>query len=847
LIVSGRGGIVWDSGTVTLGDSVLVGYSGPALRSRERYSWTVAVRDDQGNEAASEEEAWFEMGLLDIADRWARWIEPEQENATRESKLPFFDTIKPAPPDFKRADGVLKPCQLLRREFHVSAPVRKARLWATAHGLYSLELNGRRLGDQELAPEATAYGQYLQYQTYDIGDSLVLGTNTVGIVLADGWWAGRVGLPGESCHYGDRLAAWLQVEIEQVDGSVQRWGSDGGFRSSIGPWDWADLSIGESYDARREHEGWTQAGFDDDAWRAVRVLDLDTHNFRAQYGEPVRALMELPAVKVLVTPRGETVVDFGQVVAGRVRMAVQGPAGTLVTLEHTEVLGEDGNYRYNIIGRNKDQRDSYVLKGEGEEVFEPRFTYHGFRYLRVTGYPGQVGPDRFTAVVLGSDLESTGDFACSDPRINQLQSNIVWSQRGNMVSIPTDAQIYAPTACFNADMAAFSTRWLRNVAQEQCPDGQVPMVVPYWSSYRGSAGGSDSSAGWGEVCIVVPWTLFERYGDIGVLEENWPTMTRWVEYCRRSAEEGRPEGWDAMSPERKDRQKYLWNTGFHFGDWMLPSVLEKSGGDPMQTAFATKELVATCLFAWSCELMARIALQLGKQAEAERYSSLNGRIRKAFAEEYLADDGRLAADYQGIYVLALKMRMVPEDSRERVLGHLAGKIEANGYCLDTGFVSMPFLLDVLCDGGRSDVAYRLLLQTECPSWLYEVERGATFIWEAWNAIAPDGKVGQFSFNHYSFGCVGDWMYRHIAGLRAVEPGYRHSIVAPDLRAPFAWARASLETPYGLLACSWKKEGASGWIEAMVPPNASATVHLPDGLQIEVRSGVHRFNPSPPAL
>ncbi len=599
--------------------------------------------------------------------------------------------------------------------------------------------------------------------------------------------------------------------------------------------------------------GWSAPGFDDSGWNPVTLADHGYGNLVAQYGEPVRAVQALPAVQVLTTPAGETVVDFGQVIAGRMRMTVRGPTGTEVFLQHGEVLDEHGNFFQNISWRNKDQTDVYVLRGGGEETYEPTFTFHGFRYVKVTGYPGEVRPEDFTAVVLASDLPPAGTFETSDPRLNRLQANIVWSQRGNFLSIPTDCpqrertgwtgdiQAFAPTAVFNMGVKAFLTRWLRNVQREQLPDGQIPNFVPTTPSMADPFN-APSSAGWGDACIIVPWVLYREYADEGVLAESYPTMQRWLAYIERQAANGLPEGMtpEQLTPAERERQRYLWNTGFHFGDWLIPSI-----PNPVEGALATRELVATCFYAYSAGLLARVARVLGKTEDAERYAELNRRVRRAFTEEYLSADGRLKAHFQGIYVLALHLGMIPEESRPGVLGQLLGLIEANGDRLDTGFASVPFLLDVLCDHGRADVAYRLLFQTECPSWLYEVERGATTIWETWRAITPDGKVQPVSYNHYAFGCVGDWMYRRLGGLWRLEPGYRHFAVRPDFGCGLTWVRTRHETVYGTAAVFWTRKSDGLTLEVTVPAGTTATVHLPgpagnvrlDGAPLELGEGV----------
>ncbi|MBP2651488.1 MAG: alpha-L-rhamnosidase [Firmicutes bacterium] len=833
--------LLWDTGKVISATSSCCEYSGPPVVSRQRYYWKVRIWDEQAGVTPWSEEAFWEMGLLEKTDWQAKWVEPIQTPVKREAVDPemlFVNTI-----DEPRSYEDFNPCLMIRKSFFVKPGIKQARVYATAHGIYSLELNGSYAGNQELAPEITTYHKYLMYQIYDVTNRLIPGENIIGVTLADGWYTGRIGGPGLPCNYGDKLALLLQLEIEYEDGSIQVIASDKSFKSSIGPLVYSDLFVGERYDARREKNGWSNSSYDDSGWVHVTIADYDYDNLVAQYGEPVQAIEEIKPLGVIRTPKGETVVDLGQNIAGRIRMRVTGPTGTEVTLEHSEVLDEHGNFLINILGKNKDQKDVYVLKGGQEEIFEPKFTFHGFRYVKVSGYPGEVSVDNFTGVVLASALQSSGFFECSDPRLNQLQSNIVWSQKGNMLSIPTDCpqreragwtgdiQIYAPTACFNMDVAAFLTRWMRNVVVEQLPDGQIPTVVPYFKCYEDVSSflfdGAHSSAGWGDACIIVPWVLYNLYGDMRILKETYETMTKWVVYIEKCANEGLSTNFASeASPERLERQRYLWNTGFHFGDWLIPSLVgDNTPEGMMNCAVVTRELVSTCFYAYSTELMAEISKLLGRTVEANRYAELNNKIRKAFSEEYLNNDGRLSAHFQGIYVLALNMKMIPDEMKAKVVKQLVGLIEENGFKLDTGFVSVPYLLDVLCDNGRKDIAYRLLYQKNCPSWLYEIEKGATTIWESWTAITPEGKVTPASFNHYAFGCVGDWMYRYIAGIRVGAPGYKHIVIQPDTDKTLTYAKASYQSIYGEIASSWSIEAGMVRLKVNIPPNASATVKL----------------------
>jgi len=832
--------LVWDSGKVISDNSIHVKYAGVELESRQRYFWHVRVWDENDSPSDWSLVAFWEMGLLTPNDWAAHWIEPKQEPATPEPPINMFQNLGMVSPQEDADYSRLNPAQYLRKEFSAPKNIAKARIYATAHGIYRLEINGVRVGNQELAPEITAYQSYLQYQTYDVTTMISKGTNIIGAVLADGWYRGRIGLPGDSCQYGDKLALLLQLEIEYKDGSRETIISDTDFKSSTGALVYSDIFIGERYNATLENDGWDQPDFDDTDWKNVNTVNFGFDNLVAQYGEPLRIVQEIKPVAMIKTPKGETVVDLGQNIHGKLHMTVQGTAKTEITLDHSEMLDADGNFMHQIRGRNKDQRDVYITKGDETEVYEPWFTTHGFRYVRVTGYPGEPTVDDFVGLVIASDLRDSGSFSCSDEHINQLQENIRWSQTGNFVSIPTDcpqreragftgdAQVFIPTACFIMDVHAFFTRWLRNLQIEQREDGQVPATVPYWKSYiemfTPIQGGSHTSAGWGDACIIVPWTLYQTYGNERVLAENYATMSRWLDYVQQEAETGIPERLGDLNAESFERQKYLWNTGFHFGDWLIPSL---TGGysNPFDAANATKEIVASCFYAYSTRLMAKIAQVLGKDDDYQHYSDLNEKINKAFEEEYITPDGKLPAHYQGMYVLALKMCVVPVEKRSLLTNQLVDLISHNGWRLDTGFVSVPYLLDVLCDNGRQDVAYKLLFQTECPSWLYEVKKGATTIWETWDAISPDGQVNLASFNHYAFGSVGDWLYRYVAGLDKTQAGYKHIVIQPHPDEHLTHAKATYQSIYGEIVSRWELKDGLLRVEAKIPPNTTATLRL----------------------
>ena len=841
--------LLFDTEQIEEDVSLGVEYAGEPLRPFTEYTVRVEIWDNDGQYAHAE--ARFTTARMALP--WqAKWAEPEQEPTPREQMSPnFADWV--AVHEGERSYEGFQPAQYLRQAFAVKTGLRRALATATAHGTYRLYVNGERPDAREFAPETTSYETFLQYQTYDVTDLIVPGENVLGAVLADGWWTGRIGMLGLAGQYGDKTALLAELRLEYEDGSVETVVSDD-FRSATGPIVYSDLFVGERHDARRELRGWNRAGYDDGAWKPVRVLDLGYDNLRAQYGPPVLPVREFTPAAVLTTPKGDRVVDLGQTIAGRVRFTVDAPEGVEIRLDHAEVIGPDGEFFQNIAGNNKDQTDYYVTRA-GKQTWEPAFTYHGFRYVRVTGWPGELKPEMFTAVVLSTAMEDAGRFACSDPRLDRLQENIRWSQLSNTIAIPTDCpqreragwtgdiSIFAPTMCFNRDSQAFLTRWLADCREAQLPEGQIPQVVPYWPGYRqmNTLSNSHSAAGWGDAIITVPWALYNAYGDAKALQDNYPAMVRWMDYVQSRAESGLIEGHEQFDEARLARQKYLWNTDFQFGDWLIPSLCQ--GGDPMEGMRRTSAVVASAYYAYDTSLMAQIALVVGDLDGYRKYADLNQHITEAFIAEYIGPEGRLEADFQGVYVLCLAFDLVPDKLRKAMTDHLVEMIRQNDGCLDTGFLSVPFLLDALVRERRRDEAFKLLFQTKCPSWLYEVERGATTVWEAWDAIQPDGTPSVTSFNHYAFGCVGDWMYREVAGLNAAMPGYKRIRFTPGIDSGLDWAEASRRTPFGEASIRWEKAGDGYKLKVVVPANTEADIFFPgedytrDGKRVAAENGV----------
>ena len=800
------------SGRIESDQSVLVPWPFAPLSSRERALVRVRVWGNDGMVSPWSTLTSVEAGLLHQGDWIAHFISPDWDE----------DITRP------------QPCPLLRREFDVRPGVVKARLYVTALGVYEAQINGVVVGDHVMDPGWTSYEHRLRYQTFDVTDHLQEGRNALGAILGDGWYRGRLGYGGGRRNiYGDRLALLAQLEIEFADGSSQRIVTDDSWRAASGPILASDIYDGETYDARLEKPGWSAPRFDDDNWAGVRLVERDLATLVAPSGPPVRRIETVAPVAIWQSPAGRTLVDFGQNLVGSVRFTVAGPAGQTITMRHAEVL-EDGELCMRPL-RHAAATDRYTLAGRGPETWQPRFTFHGFRYVDLEGWPGELTPDAIRAVVIHSDMERTGWFDCSDPLVNQLHENVVWGMRGNFLDIPTDCpqrderlgwtgdiQVFAPTASFLYDSAGFLQSWLADLAAEQTEaDGIAPFFIPNILAVPVSP-----SAAWGDAAVVVPWVLYQRFGDAGILETQFDSMCAWVDVVEAAAGPGR-----------------LWEHGIQWGDWLDPKAPPDKPGDARTAPY----IVATAYFARSADLLARSAAVLGRTSEAKHYAALAAEVRAAFAREYVTPAGRVVSDATTGYALALQFALLPTEKQRQLAGkRLAALVRGSGYRISTGFVGTPLVCDALCEAGEYDTAYRLLMQRECPSWLYPVTMGATTIWERWDSMLPDGRVNpgkMTSFNHYALGAVADWLHRTVAGLAPAAPGYRRIAIEPHPGGGLMSARARHRTPYGMAGCSWQIEDGAITVEVEIPPNTSASVHLPgqDDIPIEVGSGRHRWS------
>jgi alpha-L-rhamnosidase len=803
--------LLWSSGRVASAESTQREYDGPALGSGQRCHWAVRVWDEAGRASAWSRPARWEMGLLDASDWKASWIEPDLGE----------DTSKTG------------PVPMLRREFRLDGRVARARAYVTSHGLYELHLNGQRVGDELLTPGWTSYKKRLQYQVYDVTALLRQGDNAAGALLGNGWYRGDLmGFAGRRNVYGSRLALLLQIEVTYADGRRETVTSDGRWKSSTGPILMSEIYHGETYDARLEVPGWARPAFDDRNWRGVTVADHAKDTLVASSGPPVKRIEENRPVRVFKTPGGDTVADLGQNMVGWPRLVVQGSAGTTVTLRFAEVLDRAGNF-YTENLRDAKQTLRYTLKGGGPETLEPRFTFFGGRYVAVDGYPGEVTPDSLKAVVIHSDLAASGTFETSSVLLNQLQRNIRWGQKGNFVDVPTDcpqrnermgwtgdAQAFARTAAFNYDVAAFFTKWLRDVAADQYANGSVPHVIPDALTREGNP--AAGAAGWGDAAVIIPWTLYLTYGDRRILEEQYASMARWVAYM------GQRAGADS-----------IWDGDFQFADWLAYTAPSREARS-YPGATTSKDLVATAFFAHSTDLLARIARVLGRGEDATRYAADFDRIRSAFRAEFVSERGRVGDASQTAYVLALQFDLLDDDQRPIAARRLAEEVRTRKH-LTTGFLGTPYLCHVLSRYGYLDEAYMLLNREEYPSWLYPVKQGATTIWERWDGQKPDGTfqdASMNSFNHYAYGAIGEWMYRVMAGLDVdeAEPGYKHILIQPRPGGGLASVSAAHDTPYGKASSAWTRAAGRFELTVEVPPNAWATLRLPKARLADVLEG-----------
>jgi alpha-L-rhamnosidase len=729
---------------------------------------------------------------------------------------------------------------LLRTEFGLEnghGTITRATLHATAHGVFEAYLNGNPISDDVLSPGWSSYEWRLRYRSYDV-TALLQPTSMLGIALGNGWFRGQLGWSGGRAHYGDELAALAQLEIEFSDGYVQTVVTDESWTAGPSAVVFNDLYDGQTIDARRYSDAWFERDFSDEAWTGVHPAELDFSTLTPYIGPPVRRQEELRPIKIWTSPAGKTLVDFGQNLVGWVRVRVQGPAGAAVTLRHAEVLEQDELGTRPL--RNAKATDRLILSG-GDDVFEPTFTFHGFRYVEVEGWPGELVSGALTAVVVSSELQRIGEFECSDELLNQLHRNVVWGTRGNFLDVPTDCPqrderlgwtgdiaVFAPTAAYLFDVKDFLRDWLADVAAEQrAADGMVSFVVPDVLKYIEKPSyfpPPESTAIWSDAAVWVPWALWQAYGDLQVLSDQYDSMASHVHRVE-----------SLLSPTG------LWDTGFQFGDWLDPTA---PPDDPIRSK-ADNGVVATACLYRDLRILTETAGLLGRSDDAAHFAEFAERTKTAFNDHYVNDDGTIHSDAETVYALAIVFGLLDVETTQLSGKRLAELVDESGYHIQTGFAGTPYVLDALTATGHLDEAYRLLLQTECPSWLYPVTMGATTIWERWDSMLTDGTInpGQMtSFNHYALGAVADWMHRSIGGIAPLEPGYSKVLIAPQPGAELHWARSSLETRHGKISVSWSQDG-EGPIEldVAIPDGVAALVQLSGTHVQQLGSGQHHLS------
>ncbi len=791
-------------------DIVSLAYDLPiSLLPNTRYYWSVRVWGDAGDEAVSGMN-WFETGKR--TKEWqAKWITTPWE------------------------DENLHPC--VRRSFHIPGGVKAARAYITGMGLYELELNGRRIGEERLTPYCNSYDAWVQYQTYDITEALREGSNTVGVMLNNGWAKGPFGTFGDlNTPYIDVFALLCELHITMEDGSTQVIASDSEWLCKPSPVVEDSIYNGEIYDANREIPGWSAPGLDISDWERMKEFTpTGLGKVTDRLSLPVLVKETIAPIRLLHTPAGELVLDMGQNMVGWLRIHIREPKGTRIKITHGEVLQEENFYRDNLRGAKAEYH--FICDGS-DRIIEPHTTFYGFRYAKLEGFTKPIRLEDFTGCVVYSDLEETGRIETSDPLVNRLFLNTLWSQKGNFLDVPTDcpqrdermgwtgdAQVFAGTASFHMDTYAFYTKFMHDLYEDQkFSDGMVASTVPTFSKIKNkdSSFTGGGACAWSDCATVIPWEVYLHFGDKTILERQYQSMKDWVDWIRRQDE--------------KSGGSRLWTVGFHFGDWLaLDGPVE--GGVMGGTDHG---LLASAYYRLSTNILAKAAGVLGFLEDASFYGELSEEIKRAIWEEYFSKNGRSAVPTQTAHVVALHFELVETGVRQRILADLRALLRKNDMHLKTGFIGTPYLCRTLADNGAPEDAYRVFFQEDYPSWLYEVIMGATTVWERWNSVLPDGKMsgtGMNSLNHYAYGSIAEWMYRNMCGINPLEeaPGFRKFLLKPEVYGRLYYAKAELKSAMGLIESGWRREkNGTLTIEFTVPFHSEATAFLPDAKLDSVR-------------
>ena len=785
--------LAWDTGKIQSDQSAYIHYNGTTLKSRQKYYWQVTVWDNKGASFRSSVQEWI-CGLSE-SDWQANWIQRERKEG--EEQVVLF-----------------------RKIFDTPKPIQSAYLYVTSHGIYEAEINGERVGDQLFTPGWTTYPKRLQYQVYDVAKQLQKGKNAIAISVSEGWYKGP--LLGAHHVYGDKVALLSQLEIVFKDGSKEIVSTDQSWKTTVeGPVVRSGLYNGEIYDARKKYSFSSVDYKENSLWSNAVLSDKQSYKeLISSIAPPVRRHEVVKPKQIITTPKDETVIDFGQNLIGRLRFSVNGEKGDSIRFSHAEVLDKEGNfYTHNL--RSAKQQIVYHLQGGGVELYEPLFTFQGFRYVRVEGKKELIDMNNIEAVVIHSDMPQTGKFTTSNELLNQLQHNILWGQKSNFLDIPTDcpqrderlgwtgdAQVFFNTASFNMDVSSFFVKWLADLRAEQLDNGGVPGIIPnIWGTGEQNIG----QTGWADAATIIPWQWYKAYGDKQMLEDSYSSMLKWVDYIESRSTD------------------HLWNKSWHHGDWLhyMPNNVWDNA-----PAFTDKTLLAQAFYVYTLQNIINTAQVLDKKEDEAKYSRLLQQVKDKFVNEFVTPAGAIMSNTQTAYVLALQFDILPEAMRAEAARRLVALVEQYGNHISTGFLGTPHICHVLSRFGYQDVAYRLLLQEDFPSWLYPVKRGATTIWERWDGIKPDGTFqdeAMNSFNHYAYGAIGDWMYKNIGGInqKKESTGYKNLIISPKPGGNISSSAIEFESVYGKVACSWYIEGKQMTMNVEVPPNTIADVIIPD--------------------
>ncbi len=798
---------LWDSGEVDSNQSNWIKYNGTPLKSRQRGYWQVMFRNQDKNRSAWSTISNFELGLLKNEDWQAKYIGLPFE-AKRDISVEGYPIIRP---------------QYLRRDFNLSDGIEQARLYITSKGVFEAQINGKKVGRGVMTPGWTPYKKRLETLTYDVKDHMTTGQNTIGVLLGEGWYSGRIGFNRNYSEVKPMPKVICQLEITYTNGKKETIYSDTNWKGTKeGPIRFSGIYDGEVYDANYEIIGWSRRNFDTSNWKSVETNEIDPDiKLLPKRHAAVTNKAVLPVLKITEPEPGRIIFDLGQNMVGIPQLKIPVIKNQKVTIRFAEMLQQDGSM-YTANYRSAKSTDYYIPKTDGEINWQPKLTFHGFRYVELSGFDATVTPDNnwVSGIVQYSDFEQTGHFSSSHEKLNQLQSNINWGLKGNFFDIPTDcpqrderlgwtgdAQVFTPTSIFNADVYAFWASWLQSVREEQGKDGSIPFVVP-------NILGPYSSSGWADAATVIPWEIYFRTGDKKILEENYEMMKGLVHYYKSNAK----------------NHIAAVNT---FGDWLQPYPLnnEKKGDTP-------KDLIGTAYYARSVDLTLKAAEVLGHEQDAIELKSLRDAVRTSFESTFLDSNGKLTTENetQTGYLMALGFDLVSEKMAEKVLPRLIGTIEAANNHLRTGFLGTPLLATVLDKYDHSDLMYTILFKETYPSWFYSINQGATTMWERWNSYSHAdgfGDVEMNSFNHYAYGAIGQWMYERIAGISPLEPGYKKIRIAPVPGGPLKFAEASYHSMYGEISSRWKKMDNGLELNVTIPPNTTAQIEIPleDGMTL----------------